>query len=142
ALFKSLLFLGAGSIAQGTGTRTIDRLGGLARVMPWTAAAFALGSAAIVGLPPLNGFVSEWLVFRAFARAGAQGGAERAAVLGAPVLGLIGALALACFAKVVGVILLGTPRDPVAMASHESSTGLVAPLLPLAAACAAIGLVP
>jgi NADH:ubiquinone oxidoreductase subunit 5 (subunit L)/multisubunit Na+/H+ antiporter MnhA subunit len=142
ALFKSLLFLGAGSMGHGTGTRAIDRLGGLARRMPRTTAAFVVGAAAIVGLPPLNGFVSEWLVFRALAGWGAADGAGRAAVLAAPVLGLIGALALACFAKVVGVMLLGTPRDPAASAARESPAGLVRPLFGLAAACAAIGLVP
>lgn len=142
ALFKSLLFLGAGSMAHGTGTRAIDRMGGLARRMPLTAVAFLIGSAAIVGLPPLNGFVSEWLVFRALAASGAAGAAGRAAVLGAPVLGLIGALALACFAKVVGVIFLGSARDPAAAGAREAQPGLVRPLYALALACAAIGLVP
>ncbi len=64
ALFKSLLFLGAGAVVRATGTRVIDQLGGLGRRMPLTALAFGIGSVAIVGLPPLNGFVSEWVVFR------------------------------------------------------------------------------
>lgn len=142
ALFKSLLFLSAGSLTHGTGTREIDRLGGLARRMPLTGVAFLIGAAAIVGLPPLNGFLSEWLVFRALLHAGVGGGGERIAILGAAVLGLIGALALACFAKVVGIIFLGVPRDPAASAAHESPAGMVRPLLVVAGACVLIGLLP
>ena len=73
-LFKALLFLGAGSVLHATGTREMSRLGGLWRAMPWTAGLFALGAMAIAGLPPLNGFVSEWLVFLGLfdARAGAR----------------------------------------------------------------------
>ena len=141
-LFKSLLFLGAGSVAHATGTREIDRLGGLARRMPVTAATFMIGSAAIVGLPPLNGFVSEWLVFRSLLHAGLAASSARMAVLAVVVLGLIGALALACFAKVVGVVFLGRPRDAAVPAAHESPAGMTAPLVALGAACAAIGLLP
>jgi formate hydrogenlyase subunit 3/multisubunit Na+/H+ antiporter MnhD subunit len=142
ALFKGLLFLGAGSIAHGTGTRQLDRLGGLARRMPATAASFLVGSAAIVGLPPLNGFLSEWLVFRSLLRAGVAPGAARPAVLAAAALGLIGALALACFAKVFGVVFLGEARDPRVARAHESSAGVVRPMFVLAGACVAIGLLP
>jgi formate hydrogenlyase subunit 3/multisubunit Na+/H+ antiporter MnhD subunit len=142
ALFKSLLFLGAGSVIRATGTREIDRLGGLARRMPVTAATFLVGSAAIVGLPPLNGFVSEWVVFQALLRGGTTGGAAQLLGLGAVVLAFIGALALACFVKVVGVLYLGTPRQTLATAPQESSAGMVRPLVGLAAACVAIGLVP
>jgi formate hydrogenlyase subunit 3/multisubunit Na+/H+ antiporter MnhD subunit len=142
ALFKGLLFLGAGSIAHGTGTRLLDRLGGLARRMPATAAAFLIGSAAIVGLPPLNGFLSEWLVFRALLRAGLPSGGARPAVLAAAALGLIGALALACFAKVFGVVFLGSARDPAAARAHESSEDVLRPMFALAGACIAIGLLP
>ncbi len=142
ALFKSLLFLGAGSVTHATGTREVDRLGGLARRMPVTAAAFLIGSAAIVGLPPLNGFVSEWLVFRSLLAAGLTHTPARVAVLAVAVLGLIGALALACFAKVVGVVFLGSPRDAGVAAARESPAGLTAPLAVLGAACVAIGLAP
>ena len=143
ALFKSLLFLGAGSVVHGAGTREIDRLGGLARRMPSTATTFLIGSAAIVGLPPLNGFISEWLVLRSLLDAGLSDDALRLAVLAAAALGLIGALALACFAKVVGVLFLGTPRDPAAAAVvHESTGGMLRPIATLAAACVAIGLLP
>jgi hydrogenase-4 component B len=142
ALFKSLLFLGAGSVTHATGTREIDRLGGLAHRMPVTAITFLIGSAAIVGLPPLNGFLSEWLVFRSLLEAGLAGSQARLAVLAVAVLGLIGALALACFAKVIGVIFLGTPRDTAVRTARESSAGLTGPSVALAAACVAIGALP
>ena len=142
ALFKSLLFLGAGSVLHGAGTREIERLGGLARRMPATFAGFLIGSAAIVGLPPLNGFLSEWLVFRSLLASGEAADSIRLAVLGAAVLALIGALALACFAKVVGIVFLGSPRDAGSAQAHESPRGMVRPMLGLAGACAAIGLAP
>ena len=142
ALFKSLLFLGAGSVAHAAGTREIDRLGGVANRMPITATTFLIGSAAIVGLPPLNGFLSEWLVFRALFDAGAAGGATSVAILATVALGLIGALALACFAKVVGVLFLGKARHDAALDAHEGEGGLILPLLALATACIIIGLLP
>jgi NADH:ubiquinone oxidoreductase subunit 5 (subunit L)/multisubunit Na+/H+ antiporter MnhA subunit len=109
--------------------------------MPGTAAAFVVGSAAIVGLPPLNGFVSEWLVFRSLLLSGTTAGPASIAVLAAAALALIGALALACFAKVFGVLFLGTPRDSASAVIHESA-GEVRPMLALAGACFAIGLAP
>jgi formate hydrogenlyase subunit 3/multisubunit Na+/H+ antiporter MnhD subunit len=142
ALFKSLLFLGAGSVIHATGTRDIERLGGLARRMPMTAATFLVGSAAIVGLPPLNGFVSEWVVYQALLRGGSASDAMQLAVVGAAVLALVGALALACFVKVVGVLYLGSPRDAGAVAAREPVRGMIRPLVGLAAACVAIGLLP
>lgn len=142
ALFKSLLFLGAGSLIHGTGERDIDRFGGVARRMPTTAAAFLIGSAAIVGLPPLNGFVSEWVVYQALLRGESAHDAIQLAGLAAVALALIGALALACFAKVVGVIYLGTPRDVVATSAREPSAGMIRPVVGLAVACVAIGLSP
>ena len=112
-LFKSLLFLGGGSVLHATGTREMSRLGGLARTMPWTAALFALGAAAISGLPPLNGFVSEWLVYLGlFGAVNAQGRPALAAAFTAVLLAITGAMALACFIKVCGVMFLGAPRSP------------------------------
>jgi formate hydrogenlyase subunit 3/multisubunit Na+/H+ antiporter MnhD subunit len=142
ALFKSLLFLGAGSVIHATGVRDLERLGGLSRRMPLTAAAFLVGSVAIVGLPPLNGFVSEWMVYRGALHIGLMTDISRIASLATAVLALIGGLALACFAKVVGVLYLGSPRDPHALAAHESAPGMTWPLLSLAGACACIGLLP
>ena len=143
ALFKSLLFLGAGSVIHATGTREIDRLGGLAKRMPLTAGAFLVGSAAIVGLPPLNGFLSEWLVYRSLLQGGIATHGARVAIVAGAALAMIGALALACFAKVVGIIYLGTARDASAVANaHESPAGITGPLIGLSLACAAIGLLP
>jgi len=142
ALFKSLLFLAAGSVIHTTGTREIDHLGGLARPMPATTATFLIGSAAIVGLPPLNGFVSEWVVYQALLRGVSAGDAMQFAGLAVVVLALMGALALACFVKVIGVVYLGTPRHALATDARESAGGMIRPLVGLAAACVVIGLVP
>jgi formate hydrogenlyase subunit 3/multisubunit Na+/H+ antiporter MnhD subunit len=142
ALFKSLLFLGAGAVVRATGTREIDRLGGLARVMPRTAAAFLVGSLAIVGLPPLNGFVSEWVIFQGLMQAGTTSGALRVASTTTAGLALTGALALACFTKLHGTVFHGTPRDTSVTPSGDPEKGLTAPQLVLAGACIAIGLLP
>jgi hydrogenase-4 component B len=153
-LFKALLFLGAGSVLHATGTREMSRLGGLWRAMPWTAGLFGLGAMAIVGLPPLNGFVSEWLVFLGlFDAIPAQdviagqaipvhGVAAWAAATAAVLLGLTGALALACFVKVCGVVFLGVPRSEAARRAHECGWRMRAPMLVLGALCVAIGLAP
>jgi formate hydrogenlyase subunit 3/multisubunit Na+/H+ antiporter MnhD subunit len=141
-LFKSLLFLGAGAVYRLTGTRDMERLGGVGRRMPLTWLAFLIGSVAIIGVPPLNGFVSEWVVYQALFRAGQAPGALRLAILGAAGLALIGGLALACFAKVGGVVFLGQPREPALVPAHEARRALVAPMAGLAAACVLVGLFP
>ncbi|HET8542421.1 MAG TPA: proton-conducting transporter membrane subunit [Anaeromyxobacter sp.] len=144
ALFKGLLFLGAGAVQHATGTRDLDHLGGLAKGMRATAVFFTVGAAAIAGLPPLNGFVSEWLVALGFLHGVGRPGGDALAfvVLGAPVLALVGGLAAACFAKVVGVVFLGSPRSEHAGHAHEPPLAMRAPMAALAAACAAIGLAP
>ncbi|MFI5214505.1 MAG: proton-conducting transporter membrane subunit, partial [Gemmatimonadales bacterium] len=142
ALFKGLLFLGAGAVARATGTREMDALGALGRLMPVTWVTFLLASAAIVGLPPLNGFVSEWTIVQALLRAGLGTGAVRAAIFAVAGLGLIGGLALACFAKVNGVVFLGRARTEAAAAGREVGPLLLGPMLMLAAACVAIGVLP
>lgn len=142
-LFKALLFLGAGSVLHATGTREMSRLGGLWRAMPWTASLFALGAVAISGLPPLNGFVSEWLVYLGMFEAVNQPGAAAVAAMPAIVLlAMTGALALACFVKVCGVVFLGAPRSPAAEHVHECGLWMRGPMLVLAAGCVAIGLAP
>ncbi|MGA2480685.1 MAG: proton-conducting transporter membrane subunit, partial [Spirochaetia bacterium] len=112
-LFKGLLFLGAGSAAHATGTREIDHLGGLLKKMPLTGIAFLVGAAAICGLPPLNGFVSELLIFigalRAVALPMVPQAVAAAAVVGA--LALISGLAAACFTKAFGITFLGEARS-------------------------------
>jgi hydrogenase-4 component B len=142
-LFKALLFFGAGSVLHSTGTREMSRLGGLWRAMPWTASLFALGAVAISGLPPLNGFVSEWLVYLGlFDATLSHGPTAWAAIPAAILLGVTGALALACFAKVCGVVFLGAPRSPAAAHAHECGPAMRGPMLVLGAACVAIGLAP
>src|SRR5208282_1053601 len=142
-LFKALLFLGAGSVVKSTGTREMSQLGGLWRPMPWTAGLFALGAAAICGLPPLNGFVSEWLVYLGlFDATISRGPSAWAAIPAAISLGVTGALALACFVKVCGVVFLGAPRSQAAARARESGPGMRGAMLLLAAGCVAIGLAP
>jgi hydrogenase-4 component B len=142
-LFKALLFLGAGSVLHATGTRMMSRLGGLWRNMPWTAGLFTLGAAAIAGLPPLNGFVSEWLVYLGlFDAVAARGHATWAAIPAAVMLGMTGALALACFVKVCGVVFLGLPRSEAASHAHECGWPMRLPMITLGAACVMIGLAP
>ena len=142
ALFKSLLFLGAGAVVRATGTRMIDALGGVGRRMPLTAAAFVLGSVAIVGLPPLNGFVSEWIVFQALFRTGEAAGPLRLAIVAAAGLALIGGLALACFTKVDGIVFLGKARSVAAARASEPGALELGPMAALAAACLVIGVCP
>lgn len=142
-LFKSLLFLGAGSVLHATGTREMSRLGGLWRAMPWTTGCFVLGAAAISGLPPLNGFVSEWLVFLGLFDAVDAGGLSAwAAGPAAILLGVTGALALACFVKVCGVVFFGVARTDVVKRAHECGPRMRGPMVVLALLCVAIGLAP
>ncbi|HEY9595987.1 MAG TPA: proton-conducting transporter membrane subunit, partial [Spirochaetia bacterium] len=142
ALFKGLLFLGAGSVIESAGTREIDRLGGLLRRMPRTGIAFLVASIAICGLPPLNGFVSELLVFAGGLHAAAASLTSVAAsgAVAIAAMALIGGLAAACFAKAFGIVFLGEPRTPQAAAAHEQSRVMTVPMLVLAALCVAVGL--
>jgi hydrogenase-4 component B len=141
ALFKSLLFLSAGSVLHATGTREIDRLGGLLRLMPRTGAAFLIGAVAICGLPPLNGLISELFVYLGLFRV-ALGGSHYwlAGALAAPALALIGALAVACFVKVFGAVFLGQARAPEAELAHEAKGAMTGPMVVLSACCLLIGL--
>ena len=142
-LFKALLFFGAGSVLHATGTRDMSRLGGLWKSMPWTTGLFGLGAVAICGLPPLNGFVSEWLVYLGlFDAAMSRAPATWVAIPAVVLLGLTGALALACFVKACGVVFLGVARSPEAQAAHESDWLMRGAMLGLATACVAIGLAP
>jgi hydrogenase-4 component B len=143
-LFKSLLFFGVGAIAQASGTRELEQLGGLLKQMPRTAFAFLIGCAAISGLPPFNGFVSEWLIYAGSFRGilafpGREGVVSLAAILG---LALIGGLAAACFAKVFGIVFLGSPRTDRARQAHEVGLAMTAPMGLLALACVVVGLWP
>jgi formate hydrogenlyase subunit 3/multisubunit Na+/H+ antiporter MnhD subunit len=143
ALFKSLLFLCAGSVLHRVHTGQIDRMGGLARTMPVTAAMFLVGAVAISGLPPLNGFVSEFLVYLGLLRTATTAGTgAAAAVIAAPVLAMVGALAVACFVKVYGAVFLGSPRTGRAALATEAPVAMRWPMVVLAGSCALIGLAP
>jgi hydrogenase-4 component B len=142
-LFKSLLFLGAGSVIMATGTRKIDQYGGLLRAMPRTGLLFLGGAVAICGLPPLNGFVSEWFIYLGLL--GSQKGADFSlslAVLAAPALAMTGALAVACFVKVFGITFLGTPRREFAVPPTEAPATMLLPMAVLFFSCLLIGLAP
>ncbi|TBR18655.1 oxidoreductase [bacterium] len=141
ALFKSLLFLGSGVFAQELGTRDIEAGGGLLKRMPWTSAFSLVAAAAISGVPPFNGFISEWLVYMAAASARAPGEVGfGAAAVGA--LALIGGLALACFTKAYGALCLGQPRTEAARGARDPGPAMLVPMGALAAACVLIGLWP
>jgi hydrogenase-4 component B len=144
AAFKGLLFLGAGSVLSRTGVRNMEELGGLARRMPWTAWLFLLGAVAISALPPLNGFVSEWMTFQALLLGGVRLGGASGLLAGvaASMLALTGGLAAACFAKAFGVTFLGRPRSAHAEHATESPAPMVAGMLLLGLACVALGLAP
>ena len=144
-LFKSLLFLDAGSIMHATGTRDIEALGGLGKKMPFTAAAFVLGAVAISGLPPLNGFAGEWLLYLGFFDTLVPGGPRgiEAAAAAAGGLAMIGAIAVACFVRLLGAVFQGEPRKVERVAkAHDPGLAMKLPMVLLAAACLAIGFFP
>jgi hydrogenase-4 component B len=144
ALFKGLLFLGAGGVVMATGTRQIEELGGLARRMPWTAVFFLVGAAAISGLPLLNGFVSEWLLFQALLL-GFQATPTLSRLIfpvAGALLALTSALAAACFVKAFGITFLALPRGKGAERAHESPGLMLVPQGVLAGMCLALGLAP
>ncbi|MBZ5595594.1 MAG: hydrogenase 4 subunit B [Acidobacteriia bacterium] len=142
AIFKCLLFLGAGSVLHATHTRNMEKLGGLIRRMPRTAFFFLIGAIAISGLPPLNGFVSEWLTYQALLAG--FGTTEKLTRVLFPVAGsllaLTAALAATCFVKAFGITFLALPRSKEADDAHESGFSMVAGMGVLAAACVALGL--
>lgn len=139
-VFKSLLFLGAGSVLHATGTRDIGRLGGLWPRMPWTAALFAVGALAVSSLPPLNGFVGEWLIYLGLFDAGIEHGpAAWVAIPAVILLGMAGALALASFAKASALVFGGAPRTKRTAHAHEAGRWMLGPMLVLAVLCVALG---
>ncbi|HEV7132104.1 MAG TPA: proton-conducting transporter membrane subunit [Gaiellaceae bacterium] len=144
AIFKALLFLGAGSFERAVGSLELDKLGGLLRRMPWTGGAFLVGAMAIAGLPPLNGFASEWLTLQALVHVPAYGGIGDgvAGAVALAALAATAALAVLCFVKVVGLVLLGPPRRPEVAAATEVPKAMRTAMLLLAAACVVLGVAP
>ena len=143
ATFKALLFMGAGVIDSAVGTRDLEHLGGLSRRMPYTAACFLVGSAAISGLPPLNGFASEWLTLHgllALGRSPFAALAQLVPLLASGALALTAALAVACFVKAFGIAFLALPRSPRAADAREAGPLAILPMALLAIACVILGL--
>ena len=144
AIFKALLFLGAGAVLHATHTRDMEKMGGLIKRMPKTAFCFLIGAVAISALPPLNGFVSEWLTYQSLLQGfGTTDSLVRLMFpLGGAMLALTGALAAACFVKAFGITFLAQPRSEAAARAHEASPTMVIGMGVLTAACVFLGLFP
>ncbi|MDO8671567.1 MAG: hydrogenase 4 subunit B [Dehalococcoidia bacterium] len=145
AVFKALLFLGAGAVQHVTRTRDMEALGGLIRYMPWTAASFLVGAVAISALPPLNGFVSEWLTFQSLLALGASTASPVLAVgaaIAAGCLALTGGLAAFCFVKAFGITFLGMPRSDAAKDVKEVGLPMLLGMGLLSLLCLGLGLFP
>ena len=144
AVFKALLFLAAGSFERLVGSLELDRLGGLLRRMPWTGGAFLVGAMAIAGLPPLNGFASEWLTLQALLHIPAYGhvGDGIAGAIALAALAATAALAVFCFVKVVGLVLLGPARRDAVADACEAPISMRAGVVFLAGACVVVGVAP
>ena len=144
SLFKSLLFFGAGRVLTATGTRDMEQLGGLIHRMPQTAFVFLIGCTAISALPPLNGFVSEWLSFQAILLSPQlpSWGLKLIVPAVGALLALSAALAAACFVRAFGIVFLGRPRSSEAAAAQETDTNSLAAMYALAATCLIAGILP
>ena len=143
SIFKSLLFMGAGMVLHKTGTRSIDALGGLIKNMKITGTTFIIGSLAISGLPPFNGFVGEFLIYLGgFKGVALDKTAFSMSVFAIISLAVIGGLALACFTKVVGVVFQGEPRTKASENVDEKGTSMLTSMVILAGACVVIGIFP
>src|SRR5579872_1995552 len=144
AFIKSLLFLGTGAVLHSTGERNLGRLGGLIHRMPWVAALTLVGALAMAGLPPLNGFVSEWLLLQSFLFADEipRTFVNLLIPLGTAVVALCAALAAYVMVKFYGVIFLGQPREPSLARAHDCGWLERLGLSWLAAVCLALGLAP
>lgn len=144
AIFKGLLFMGAGAVLHATNERNMENMGGLIHRMPWTAALFLVGCVSISALPPFNGFVSEWLTFQAFLLSPALPIPllKLLIPLGAALLALTGALAAACFVKAYGVTFLGHWRGPNNPRIHEADWPMRSGMILAALTCLVFGIFP
>ncbi|MCD4722017.1 MAG: hydrogenase [Desulfobacula sp.] len=143
SIFKSLLFMGAGMVLHKTGTRSIDALGGLLKNMKITGGAFIIGSLAICGLPPCNGFVGEFFIYiGGFKGVALDTSAFVMSCFAIISLAVIGGLALACFTKVIGIAFQGEPRTKAAVNVNEKGPTMLLSMLILAGACVLTGLFP
>jgi formate hydrogenlyase subunit 3/multisubunit Na+/H+ antiporter MnhD subunit len=139
ALFKSLLFYGAGAILHATGTRDMEALGGLGQRMPRTALLVFPAVLAVTALPPFNAFLSEWLLYRGLFLSLGRGYPWSAA-LGLVALALTGGLAAVAFARFLGTLFLGSPRSGAAEHAHDPAASMLLPMAVLAGLCLAVGL--
>lgn len=144
AIYKGLLFMGAGSIVHSIHTKNMEDMGGLIKLMPYTAIFFLIGSISICALPFFNGFVSEWLTFQAllFDFKSASTAAKVIAPLSGAALAFTGALAVACFVKAFGISFLGMPRSHHSRGAKESSPSMIAGMGILALLCFLLGIFP
>jgi hydrogenase-4 component B len=140
SVMKGLMFLGAGSLLHGAGTRDLGQMGGLMKRMPQTGALVVIGTVAIAALPPLNGFASEWLMYLGLARVGTEGDASAGLwmIFVVAALATVGVIAVLCFVRLVGLGLLGQPRSEAVEQAHESGRGLRYPMIALAMAAIAL----
>ena len=132
SIMKSLMFMVAGAVNHAVDDKNIEKMGGLAKLMPWTAGCALTGSLALAALPLTNGFIGEWLMFHSFAflaQADAGTGVRLLAALAFILSGLASALALGCFVRVFGVVFLGRPRARRAESAHEVSRFMLAAML-------------
>jgi hydrogenase-4 component B len=144
AVFKGLLFMGAGAVIHATHERNMENMGGLIRALPWTSVFFLIGCVSISALPPFNGFVSEWLIFQAFLLSPALANPilNLLIPLGAALLALSSALAAAGFVKAFGITFLGHRRKPHAAPVHEVDWSMRLGMMLAAVSCLVLGVLP
>jgi hydrogenase-4 component B len=142
SFFKPLLFMGAGGILHAAHTRQMDLLGGLGKRMPRTFVLFLVGAVAISGLPPLNGFVSELLLYIGLFKTVSTPGGWGWVGLTAPALALVGAIAVVTFVKALGAMFAGNPRSARATSAHDPDRSMLVPMSILAVCCVLIGVLP
>lgn len=144
ALFKSLLFMGAGSLLHGAGTRNLNRMGGLLRRMPVTGLCVVVGAMAVSALPPFNGLIGEWFIYRGLLESAVhlQGLAGFFPLIVFGLLALVGGMVLMVFVRLVGLALSGEPRHPRTEGAHEVGWRMLVPMGVLASLCLMCGMMP
>jgi formate hydrogenlyase subunit 3/multisubunit Na+/H+ antiporter MnhD subunit len=146
AMMKGLMFFAAGSVLHGAGSKDMEKLGGLMKRMPWTGTAMMIGAVAMAALPPLNGFVSKWMMYLSLMQSGLQtepiDSDSLAALLAVGLLALIGSLSALTYVRLTGIVLLGSPRSEAAGHAHESSGWLLGPMAVLLCLCLTVAIIP
>jgi formate hydrogenlyase subunit 3/multisubunit Na+/H+ antiporter MnhD subunit len=144
SLMKGLMFFAAGSVLHATGTKDMEKLGGLMKRMPWTATTMTAGAVAMAAVPPLNGFVGKWLLYLGLMRGGlaCNDGRGLTALFCVGLLALVGGAATIAFVRLTGIVLAGSPRSEAARHAQESSLWLIGPMVVLVLLCFGAALVP